>query len=334
MLDEFRAPLIPAPHQIAVARPALGARKIRRLEGGPESGLRVSECGYPGLGGNAITGVVRSRLLPGQNAWSQPVSVGAPKLNQVDIARIKVELQTWLKLADRLEEIRYSSYTSANIERIDLVNELFDRHISTLKIVRRVLNNPQIPNIVKREYSKIQDPKRVETIPGATLVRQALGSLDRSADITKALGSTAPTLSADKLHTSVWAPASTLWASGHHGMAVQRAATNLSGHVQDLIGRYDLNDAALMQEAFSSAPPKQSRPRLRWPGDPAALTVKAMNDGIRAFSVGCFQAIRNPLTHSVDEIPKQVALEQLSALSVLARWVDECEKLEESADER
>lgn len=245
----------------------------------------------------------------------------------MDTDVIKTELRAWLKLADRFQEIKFGP-SSMDQEKQELAEELFDRHLTTLRIVRKVLNNPKLPALVTRRYPGLADFDYVLVVDGATVVRQALGSLERSAEVNKALGSAAPTLSADQLHPTVWETAASLWASGHHGMAVQRAATNLSGYVQDMVGRYDLNDTPLMQDALSSAPPKEGHPRLRWPGDPAALTNKAMNEGIRSFAVGCFLAIRNPLTHSVDEIPKQIALEQLSALSVLARWIDDCEKVE------
>ena len=40
--------------------------------------------------------------------------------------------------------------------------------------------------------------------------------------------------------------------------------------------------------------------------------------------MGCAQGIRNPQAHPSDDISEQEALEQLAALSVLARWVDKC----------
>ena len=40
---------------------------------------------------------------------------------------------------------------------------------------------------------------------------------------------------------------------------------------------------------------------------------------------GCFEGIRNPAAHEDALIlPERVALEQLAAFSVLARWIDEC----------
>ena len=44
------------------------------------------------------------------------------------------------------------------------------------------------------------------------------------------------------------------------------------------------------------------------------------------FGAGCFEVIRNPAAHQHGLVlTEQVALEQLAAFSLLARWVDECE---------
>lgn len=43
------------------------------------------------------------------------------------------------------------------------------------------------------------------------------------------------------------------------------------------------------------------------------------------YAVGCFMAIRNVAAHEEDELSEHEALEQLAALSLLARWIDECE---------
>jgi hypothetical protein len=43
------------------------------------------------------------------------------------------------------------------------------------------------------------------------------------------------------------------------------------------------------------------------------------------FGAGCFTGIRNPVAHEDGlKLTEQVALEQLAAFSVLARWIDEC----------
>jgi len=48
------------------------------------------------------------------------------------------------------------------------------------------------------------------------------------------------------------------------------------------------------------------------------------NGGVQ-FGAGCFEGLRNPAAHEHElQLPEQVALEQLAAFSVLARWIDEC----------
>ncbi|WP_336698623.1 TIGR02391 family protein [Curtobacterium sp. USHLN213] len=166
----------------------------------------------------------------------------------------------------------------------------------------------------------------VELQAGIGHVQYALGRLITQEETRAHIrGSAAPAMSADALHPIVWGAAQNLWNDGHHSAAVQRAATFLNAHVQDLVSRTDISDRDLMGQAFSLGPPEPGRPRLRWPGADTDLTVKAMRGGILSFSQGVFGAIRNPATHSTEEIPKQVGLEQLATLSTLARWIDTCE---------
>lgn len=68
----------------------------------------------------------------------------------------------------------------------------------------------------------------------------------------------------------------------------------------------------------AARPSASASPRLDSPGS-------RQNGGIR-FGAGCFEGIRNISAH-VDglELTDQEALEPLAAISVLARWIDECE---------
>lgn len=169
----------------------------------------------------------------------------------------------------------------------------------------------------------------VELQSGIDLARRALGHLATSAETERhILGTSAPTMAADALHSLVWGAAAKLWRDEHHSSAVQRAATFLNAHVQDLTSRRDVSDSVLMAQVFSLNPPEDGKPRLRWPGDDSDLTVKAMRTGLLQFSQGCFAAIRNPATHGTADIPPQEALEQLAILSTLARWIDQCDLLE------
>jgi hypothetical protein len=57
-----------------------------------------------------------------------------------------------------------------------------------------------------------------------------------------------------------------------------------------------------------------------------------MNDGLRSYAPGVQMLIRNPTTHTAENMSEQEALERLAALSLLARWLDECELVEAPTD--
>jgi hypothetical protein len=156
------------------------------------------------------------------------------------------------------------------------------------------------------------------------LATRAISIIADEEEVNEHLGRPGPKMEAASLHPVVWNAAAALWGNGHHDQAVQAAARFVNAHVQGLTQRSDVSDSALMQETFSSDEAKPDRPRLRWPGDPRDLTVRAMNDGLRGYAPGVFMAIRNPATHSIGGLEAQAALEQLAALSVLMRWIDGC----------
>lgn len=151
-----------------------------------------------------------------------------------------------------------------------------------------------------------------------------LGRLD--AKIRRAEAERPPVIGAASMHPLVWGAARPLWVDGHFRQAISAAAETLIAHVKARTGRYDLVETSLWQQTFSDKAPEQGKPRLRWPGDPAInQDIKNMNDGLRLFAPGVQMLIRNPATHSVDDMPEQDALERLAVLSLLARWVDQCQ---------
>src|SRR5262249_53680 len=83
-----------------------------------------------------------------------------------------------------------------------------------------------------------------------------------------------PVLPSTELHPGVWAPAGGLWQSGKYRQAVHAAASAVNDFAQRKLGRRDVSDVKLMQEAFSTDPPKPSVMRLRCPGDQSDLSVK------------------------------------------------------------
>jgi len=134
-----------------------------------------------------------------------------------------------------------------------------------------------------------------------------------------------PDIVPESLHPWIWDAARKLWESEHYRPAVQAAATAMNERLQDKLGRHDLADDKLIQEAFSDKPAEPGKPRLRIPGDPSNPTVASLQRGVPQFGVGCFWVIRNPATHETADWSPQEALEQLAALSVLARGIDMCE---------
>lgn len=155
---------------------------------------------------------------------------------------------------------------------------------------------------------------------------RAKESLLRADEIRKNLGEDAPELSAAKFHPWIWSGAQSLWRSGHYRSAVEDAAKKLNAETQNKIGRRDLSESKLFQEAYSDKPAAPGKSRLRRVKNDGSDTYKSMQRGAMALAEGIYAGIRNPFNHEdPKDIDEQVALEYLAALSVLARWVDESE---------
>ena len=152
---------------------------------------------------------------------------------------------------------------------------------------------------------------------------QIIGRLEGLAR--KAEAEAPPELGVRAMHPLIWGAAGGLWRSGHHREAVAGAAQALIDNVKTLTDRRDVADMSIWQQAFSAGAPGAGKPRLRWPGDPSDATVRSMQDGLRQFAPGAQMTIRNSAAHGTEQMPEQEALERLAVLSLLARWVDECE---------
>ena len=179
-------------------------------------------------------------------------------------------------------------------------------------------------------WASILQPKPVleaSNVAGCAL--QAAGRLEGLRARAEAL--TAPDLDPVRFHPLVWAAAQRLWNDGHRRQAVAAAAEAVSGQLKQLTGRNDASDTSLWQQAFSTDAPVEGKPRLRWSGDPSDQDVKTMNVGLRQFAPGTNMVIRNPATHTDEDLTEQEGLERLATLSVLAHLVDGC--VLESADE-
>lgn len=136
----------------------------------------------------------------------------------------------------------------------------------------------------------------------------------------------APHLAATALHDLVWRAAAAQWGMDHRHDAVLAAAKAVNSLLQNKLGRRDVSEVKLVQEAFSERDPGPGKPRLRFPAIADDQTRESMREGAMSFGVGCFKAIRHPLGHRPDEeleMSEQEALERLAALSLLARWLDD-----------
>jgi hypothetical protein len=165
-------------------------------------------------------------------------------------------------------------------------------------------------------------------------VLRAIGVHTLGAEARERLKPDSPDLAADQLHPWVWDAASPLWDAGSRQEAVLAAARSVNARLQQKLGRHDRSEAALCREAFSLGDPAPNRPRLRFGGDRTSDTWRSRQQGGIDFGAGCFEGIRNPAAHQDQlDLTERVALEQLAAISVLARWIDECgvETADESA---
>ncbi|MEV0768496.1 TIGR02391 family protein [Nocardia salmonicida] len=176
-------------------------------------------------------------------------------------------------------------------------------------------------------WSTVAQPKPVLE-PQNVLIAcgQIIGSLDEMIEAAK-IEQPQPAGPAE-MHPTVWGAARPLWDDGHYREAIAAAAEALVDKVKTLIQRRDVPETSVWQHAFSSNPAKPGEIRLRWPGEPDDRDVKSMNDGLRLFAPGAQMTIRNSTAHSTEKMSEQDALERLGALSLLARWVDTCDRVE------
>ena len=155
---------------------------------------------------------------------------------------------------------------------------------------------------------------------------RAIGMHDLGAEARERMKPDSPDLVADQFHPWVWEAAAPLWYAGSRQEAIHAAARSVNARLQQKLGRYDASEASLCREAFSLDAPAAGRPRLRFPDDRTSDTWRSRQQGGMQLGAGCFAGIRNPAAHEDSLVlTEQVALEQLAAFSLLARWIDECE---------
>jgi uncharacterized protein (TIGR02391 family) len=188
------------------------------------------------------------------------------------------------------------------------------------KAVEPILDRT-IPN-----WRTVPPPEPKSTSPWAqhrAVAHRALTALQLETELQDALCEVIPITHAGRLHPWVWQAARSRWASGHYSDAVVAALKKVNAEAQNKTGRHTITEADLFKQLFSPDPPKSGMPRLRLRDDEGSDTFKSAHRGAMALAEGLFAGIRNVVSHTVAETEpdEQHALEQLAAVSVLARWV-------------
>lgn len=142
------------------------------------------------------------------------------------------------------------------------------------------------------------------------------------------LGDDAPDMDAANLHAWAWENGRSYWNTRHYHQAVMQAAIRINAETQAKLGRVDVSETALFNEAFSLSAPKQDAARLRLAANDGSKTYENLHRGARALAEVLYAAIRNPGMHTPEEAAggeEQLCLEQLAAFSLLARWIDQAD---------
>jgi uncharacterized protein (TIGR02391 family) len=223
-------------------------------------------------------------------------------------------------------------------QQLEDFSSLVDRYLQT-KRPGEYIGNEQVRQQLFRSEATVKkilhtlDPKLTEEfnldqMAGEAMARnqaqRGLGILAAMDEWAVNLAPAAPVLPADQFHPWVWDAARTYWDSEHYRAAVDAAANAINAHTQTKIGRREVFDTDLMNQVFTDKP-KPGQAYLQLPGNLTDQTVKSRNRALRPFAEGCFAGIRNPAAHEHGpDWDEQKALEYLAALSILARWIEEC----------
>ena len=153
---------------------------------------------------------------------------------------------------------------------------------------------------------------------------RAKAALQRSEELAEKLGDNAPDMDAANLHPWAWENGKSYWNTSHYHQAVMQAAIRINAETQAKLGRMDISETDLFNQAFSLKDPEPGASRLRLADNDGSKTYENLHRGARAFAEGLYAAIRNPGMHTPSGGgEEQLALEQLAAYSLLARWVDQ-----------
>lgn len=166
------------------------------------------------------------------------------------------------------------------------------------------------------------------------LAIQAKALIERAQELRDNLDPPGPRISASSFHPVVWNAASSAWAASQFGDGVRAAAREVNAMLQGKLGRKDIGEQDLVNQAFSLDAPVPGKPRLRLLAAHTTETYRNLQKGAMALGQVCFGGIRNVLNHEAGDLasPSEMeALEYLAAFSILARWIDDSKVLAEKS---
>jgi hypothetical protein len=230
----------------------------------------------------------------------------------VDRDWMRRRLDEFDQLTREYWDVRYGKGDASELRR-----RLFEAEPTVLKILRRL--DPLLS-----EAEVLTEDEWAGLNINSNQIRRGIGVLADMDEWAVRLAPDAPSLPADQFHPWVWDAARTFWESNHYRAAVHAAATSINAHLQDKLGRRDLSDAKLIQEALSDKDPEPGKPRLRIPGDQKDPGVQTRQRGALQLGQGAYFALRNPAAHETGDLTEQEGLEQLATFSVLARLIHAC----------
>lgn len=244
-----------------------------------------------------------------------------------DVIDVLYRLDSYIQ-SDQLED-EQAAECDALTESYGSYRDIVDRLVSLDPIMRDLMEaaQPGLGNYVEPSdggWSYDDDEYWWKIVRPHTL--RAIGIHEFGEEARRRMRPDSPDLAADQLHPWVWEAAAPLWYAGSRPAAVHAAARSVNARMQQKRGHHNKSDAALCREFFSLDESAPGRPRLRFRGyTRTAETWRSRQQGAMDFGAGCFEGIRNPVAHEHGlDLSEQVALEQLAAFSLLARWIDEC----------
>ena len=229
---------------------------------------------------------------------------------------------------DRVKEYLWATQSSRNA----YFDKRYDEHLQHQATMRGLL--PLIRDIAERVHPDIapelQEPdddghSEWQWAGPQAAAETLVGVLENQGVHERIFGASGPSLSASGLHEWVWGAAKGRWDDGYYGDAVHEAAEVVSQKTKVKLDRQDLSGVRLYSSAFSPKPPAPGESRLRLPfvDQQDEASWRSAHEGAMYLGMACSQGIRNPQAHkTANQFTEQEALEQLGALSVLARWVD------------